>query len=270
MSLEPSSRRVSYCQKSWVQSQNSFQADGVWTVCKVSGAMMMGMNQVRRSLGEQARDAIRESIISLKFVPGQMMYESELATSLGMSRTPVREAIRTLQVEELIEVLPQRGLRVALISPTKVEEIRFVRESLELSALLKVVAEWDAQASRYRMAGHQVLSLLEEQRLAAEESDPLRFLYLDDDFHQLLLDQADNQTLISIVEQTRGHLNRVRMLGMQDLGNLKELVDEHVRLFHAVIGNDCDTVRALSIKHLRRLTKDISVLKEKFEAYFTA
>src|SRR5579875_1929969 len=97
----------------------------------------MRLNKVstsRKTLGEGAYQEIRNAIISLQLKPGQMISENELATSLGVSRTPIREALLMLNREALVEILPQRGARVAHINEHKVQEARFVRESLEVSA----------------------------------------------------------------------------------------------------------------------------------------
>ena len=105
------------------------------------------IEQNRQTLGEKAYSSIRNAIITLRLKPGQMVYESKLAQSLGVSRTPIREAFRTLLTEELIEILPQRGARIAYISEKKVQETSFVRECLELSAFEEIAKKWDAQAS---------------------------------------------------------------------------------------------------------------------------
>lgn len=92
----------------------------------------------RRSLSEQAYNQIRDSIITLDYEPGHMLYEADLGRQLGMSRTPIREAVRLLMTEGLIEVLPQRGMQVSYISESKIEENRVVRESLEVYAFREV------------------------------------------------------------------------------------------------------------------------------------
>src|SRR5262245_27443007 len=97
--------------------------------------LLLRSNDNRSTLGGQAYETLREAIITLQLEPGKMIYETELAQELGISRTPVREAFRLLLREQLIDVLPQKGARVELISLRKVEETRSVREFLEINAL---------------------------------------------------------------------------------------------------------------------------------------
>lgn len=222
----------------------------------------------KKSLGEQAYEQIREAIVTLQFKPGQMVFESELGGSLGMSRTPVREGIRMLLMEDLIEVLPQRGMRVSLISHAKVEDIRFVRESLEVSAFRKVAGQWRQDDRRFALAGKQLANLLDEQRVAAEEGDVLAFLNLDEAFHRLIMEQTRNHTLIAVVSQMRSHLNRVRLLGLRGNSSMESLINEHQSMVNAVMDNDEETTVNILTYHLRRLRADLAPLQEKFPDYF--
>jgi GntR family transcriptional regulator, rspAB operon transcriptional repressor len=224
--------------------------------------------QSKRSLGEQAYEQIREAIITLQFKPGQMVYESDLGAQLGMSRTPIREAIHMLSVEDLIEVLPQRGMRVTLVSGRKVEEVRFVRESLEMSAWATLATLWNSSERQYRSAANAVQQILEEQKIAAETGDMLRFMYLDEAFHRTVLELCGNQTLTAVVTQLRGHLNRVRVLGLYGATPMETLIEEHERLFQLLTRNDVVGMTSLLTHHLRRLCQDLIPLKMKFGDYF--
>src|SRR5690348_1112122 len=104
----------------------------------------------RKTLGKVAYSKIREEIITLNFKPGQMLSESEIGSVLGVSRTPIREAFLMLVQEGLLEILPQRGARVALISEKRYAENMFVRESLEISALKLVAKNWKSDDLRYK------------------------------------------------------------------------------------------------------------------------
>lgn len=222
----------------------------------------------KKSLGEQAYEQIREAIVTLQFKPGQMVFESELGSRLGMSRTPVREGIRMLLMEDLIDVLPQRGMRVSLISQSKVEDIRFVRESLEVSAFRQVAALWRQEDRAFASAGKQLAGLLEEQRLAAEEGNVLSFLNLDEAFHRVIMERTRNHTLIGVVAQMRSHLNRVRLLGLRGNSSMEALINEHEAMLNAIVKNDEATTVQILSHHLRRLRADLTPLQLKFPDYF--
>lgn len=222
----------------------------------------------KRTLGEVAYEAIREAILSLRLKPGQTVFESELASMLDMSRTPIREAVRTLLVEELIEVLPQRGMKIALISQKKVEETRFVRESLEISAIRKVVAEWDTSKQYYQRLERDLRDGLQEQTDLSSAGDFMSFLHLDEAFHRLLLSSTENVTLVSVVSQMRGHLNRVRALSLEGIGNTDSLLAEHKQLLDAVVSQDEKLAVSVLSAHLSRLRYDIGIVKTQYPTYF--
>ncbi|GMA51406.1 GntR family transcriptional regulator [Alicyclobacillus contaminans] len=226
------------------------------------------LNEGKKTLSEQAYEAIREAILTLRLKPGQDIYESELANMLDMSRTPIREAVRLLAMEDLIEILPQRGMKVTLISESKVEETRFVREMLEIGALRKVMEQWAADKAEYQGLQRELHWNLEAQRQAQAKEDFVAFLRLDEAFHRQLLQATGNMTLISMVTKMRFHLNRVRTLTLNELKNTEELIREHGQLLTAI--QDGDTAAAIHIltRHLRRLSVDIDAVKRQYPSYF--
>ncbi|MEW9671570.1 GntR family transcriptional regulator [Ammoniphilus sp. 3BR4] len=234
----------------------------------------MGLNQIsspnRKTLGEVAYKAIRDEIISLRFEPGQMIYENELAASLGVSRTPIREAFLMLLKDELIEILPQRGARVAYISSKKVEEARFVRESLEKSAFRAVARNWNENEERYKKLRIETMQLLEDQHKAAAKGESIEFLHLDEAFHHLILEQIENHTLLSVISQMRGHLNRMRYLELKEAHEMTKLIEQHTSIFHSITSNDEQKTEMLLSHHLQQLKDELPRIIQKYSHYFSA
>ncbi|GJM71817.1 hypothetical protein HMSSN036_40330 [Paenibacillus macerans] len=110
----------------------------------------------RNTLSDHAYQVIRGAIVTLQLEPGQLVFESELGSTLGVSRTPIREAFRRLMTEELIEILPQRGARIAYMSKKKIEEARFVRVSLEVSAFKEAARKWNANDAAFKKGDQQI------------------------------------------------------------------------------------------------------------------
>lgn len=220
-----------------------------------------------RSLGEQAYESLREAIISLELTPGQVVQENELASSLGISRTPVRDAIHMLITEQLIEVLPQRTKRIASISVTKVLESSLVRLSLECTAFRLAADQWGTTEQHAR-AEKQMEYLIHEQKEAAELQDTALFLRLDEEFHKQIMLVAGNQTLLDVVHQMRGHLNRFRFLAMKELVLTKGLVQEHEEIFACLRNKDEQGVVQLLEAHLGKINEEIPSLREQFANYF--
>lgn len=220
-----------------------------------------------RSLSEQAYEKIRESIISLELLPGQTVQENELADVLGISRTPIRDALHLLISEQLIEVLPQRTKKIACISVSKVLESSVVRLSLECTAFRLAAKQWGT-SPEHAKAEKMLTHLLQEQREAAETQDTFTFLRMDEEFHRQILLLAGNQTLIDVVYQMRGHLNRFRFLAMKELVLTKGLVKEHEDLLACLKAGDEQAVVQLLERHLGKIKEEIAPLREKFAPYF--
>jgi len=234
---------------------------------------ILGLNSIsspnRNTLGKAAYTKIREEIITLNFKPGQMLSESELAAALGVSRTPIREAFLNLLQEELLEILPQRGARVALISVKKVEEARFVRESLEISAFKSVARNWDADDLRYKEIQAKAFELIEKQHKAALKGESIEFMQHDETFHQLFLELVENQTLISVVSQMRGHLNRMRYLELKTPNHMENVVSQHQTILKAVFSKNEEKTEKLLLHHFSHKQDELPEVIEKYSEYFT-
>ncbi|MFE5323033.1 GntR family transcriptional regulator [Paenibacillus sp. NPDC056579] len=220
----------------------------------------------RKSLGDQVYDTIRESIVSLRVEPGSMIYENELAELLNVSRTPVREAIRLLVSEQLLDVLPQRGTRIAFISERKVNESRFIREHLELGAFRLAAKLWNQEA--HAEVSRTVHSLIERQEQACAEQRVELFLQLDEAYHRAILEVTGNLTLLQVVNQMRGHLNRVRFLALKQFHYMNDVIEEHRGLIEALEqGDEQRTVQRLA-QHIGKLDHELPELRKAYPHYF--
>ena len=223
----------------------------------------------RKTLGKVAYSKIREEIITLNFKPGQMLSESELGSVLGVSRTPIREAFLMLVQEGLLEILPQRGARVALISEKRYAENMFVRESLEISALKLVAKNWNSDDLRYKESEQKAVELLEKQQTAALKGDHVEFLQHDELFHSVFLELVENETLVTVVSQMKAHLNRVRYLEFNTPNHMENVVSEHQGIFNAITSNDEEKTEELLRRHFYKKEGLPRVIKM-FPDYFTA
>jgi len=221
-----------------------------------------------KNLGEQAYETLRDSIITLELEPGKTIYESEIATLLNISRTPIRDAFQRLITEGLIEVLPQRTKKIASISESKVKESGFVRLSLESSVFRLVARNW-GDDEHHDKVEKQINRILQEQSEAAEEQDVVPFLQLDEAFHRCILQLAGNETLLGVVYHMRGHLNRFRYIAMKELVLTKNLVDEHYDLFNSLKSRNEEKVAQLLEHHLGKYDSEIQQLREAFPNYFS-
>lgn len=223
------------------------------------------MKFTNRLQQETARDyafrVLRDNIVSLELKPGTLISENEMAMELGLSRTPVREAIIDLAKVSIIETIPQRGSYVALIDTKMVEESRFLRKVLD-EAVIEVACNIADSASIDAMEENVHL-----QEFYLEKSDTNRIFELDNAFHKLIYSAAQKDIIYDIRSTMMLHFDRVRTLSVEAVKDMK-IVGDHRGMLEAIKGHDKEAAVALVEKHLGRYRVDETKIREEFPAYF--
>lgn len=191
---------------------------------------------------------IRARIVSLDLAPGTAVSENEFANELGVSRTPVREALLLLAEERLVQIFPKVGTFVSRVDRAQVAEAQFVREAIELASLGSVPLPADAA----RIAALQ--ENLDRQRATTNFAD---YLVLDDAFHRGLMGLAGHGQSWTTVVAAKGHLDRARMLGLSSHPSLADRTAEHQQILDAVDAGDLALAQDLLRSHLRIVFDDI-------------
>lgn len=207
----------------------------------------------RRTLESVIYDELHGRIVSLEYLPGRMIFENEIATEFGVSRTPVRQAFFRLAMDDLLQVLPQRGARVSFLSRDKVREAQAVRESLEATAFAAAAAKWDETDPACRAARVEIEGIIAEQEKAVAAADYSAFTRLDEAYHGAVMRFAGNMTLYGIVCEIRAHLNRVRFVELQEAHHDAEAIVFHKQIFDAVRANDVERTTERLLAHLKVL-----------------
>jgi GntR family transcriptional regulator, rspAB operon transcriptional repressor len=219
-----------------------------------------------RASGVSARDqvyvALREAIVSAELEPGRRLSENELADRLGVSRTPVREALVRLRDERLVAIVPQLGTFVTLISPDAVADAAFVREALECSAIrlaTQKASERDLEELQANLAA---------QDRAEATGDIDAFDHLDEALHRTLCELSGRDIAWSLSRRANGHLDRVRRLSLPEPGYLGEMVAEHRAVVAAVADKDPDQAEAALRHHLRMVLSSLPSITAAHPDYF--
>lgn len=226
------------------------------------------MNVLAREARETGRDyalrVLTHNIIHLGLAPGQKMSENELAAQLGLSRTPVREALMALAKVRLVQVHPQRCSTVSLIDYNLVEEARFLRGVLECA-----VAELAcAQASPGEVQELTQNVVLQEYCLSRSASEKL--WTLDNEFHRLIFLMARKEQTFRMLEGFTIHFDRVRNMSLSAVRDNKTVAD-HRAIAQAISARDAPLARRLLETHLSRYKVDEQALRERYPAaYFCA
>ncbi|MBR6147827.1 MAG: GntR family transcriptional regulator [Lachnospiraceae bacterium] len=223
------------------------------------------MKEIAKLPTETARDyalrAIRENIVSLDLEPGTGISENEIAGFLGVSRTPVREAIQELSKAAVIEIYPQRGSYVALIDSTFVEEARFLRKTLDI-AVIEEACDLATQADIDRLEENVALQEFYLQTQAAD-----KIYLLDDEFHKLIYSAAKKETLHAMRSNIMLHFDRVRTLSMKTVKDTK-IVGDHRQMLESIKKKDKESCRMLVEKHLSRYHIDEAEIRAAYPQYF--
>lgn len=171
---------------------------------------------------------LRQAILRGTLQPGERLMEIHLAQKLGVSRTPVREAIRMLELEGLVIMVPRRGAIVAEITVSDLEDVLEVREALEELAVRKACQNMTEEQ-------------LEELKAAAERfenslkgEDLIACAQADVDFHELICKATQNRRLIQILNNIREQIYRYRLENLKDKGSHLNLVEEHAAICRAL------------------------------------
>jgi DNA-binding GntR family transcriptional regulator len=196
------------------------------------------------SLREQAREAVRTQIVLGQIEPGQVESVINVAAALGVSVTPVREAIMDLANLGMVEIIRNRGFRVPVLTDHDLDEIFRIRTMLEAPAMADVVQALDGTpVPQFRQLAEQITD-------AAREGDLTSFLDLDRQFHLGLLELLGNRRLVAMVGQLR---DQARMQGLQklaDQGQLTQSGEEHIAIVDAIESGDGELAAELMRKHL--------------------
>ncbi|MER0240176.1 GntR family transcriptional regulator [Fulvimarina sp. MAC8] len=210
----------------------------------------------RLAISPQIYERLRRAITTLAMLPSESLSEKELSQALGVSRTPVREALIRLAAEGLIDILPQRGSFVAPIRLADVEEAQFIREALEVS----VISRLTGRCSREFIASQRA-NLAAQQR-AIGQSDHEQFLELDESFHRAFCEEAGLAKSWRVIQSVKLQMDRVRYLSLPEAGQLDTLLEQHKTILEALEDGDRKTVKRRMSVHLQEVLNTVRRLVE--------
>lgn len=203
---------------------------------------------------------LRRAIVNVDLVPGTALNESDVATQFGVSRTPVREAFRTLLSERLLDVRPQKGTFVALLYRPDLEDALFVREALECAAAERAAR---APAEQRKV----LLSIVEQQRMALQRGDREGSLAADEELHRKIMELSGHPSAWEVVRQARTHLERLRRIASADLGGSEEALGYHEKIAEAIVSGDATAAVKLLRSHVRQIEGFIGRIAELHAGY---
>jgi DNA-binding GntR family transcriptional regulator len=199
------------------------------------------------SLAQKVYMSLKQAILSLTFRPGEIMQKPEICAELGVSRSPVAEAVARLAAEGLVNVVPQAGTFVARFSMEEIREGAFLREALELAAI-EVVATTISEEQLVLLRRN-----LRIQEALMEDGDIAGFYQMDARMHELILSFTNFKRLAVLADTAWVHVNRARQLNLPAPGRIEATLEEHKAIVAALEAHDPEAARKATQYHLRQL-----------------
>ena len=204
-----------------------------------------------KSIRKRIYDHLREQLLGGDIPPHEHLIETKIAKEIGTSRTPVREALHSLELEGLIESIPRVGYVVKPINEAEVEEICEIRTAIEGMA-----ARWAMEKAPQKLIEdlRKNISVSEEK---AVHGDPKAFIDLDAQFHEIIARWSGSNRLQELGQTLRRHMLRYRIQSIYLIDNVLRAIQGHKGILEAIEKGDLEEVNRAIKYHLEQSKKDI-------------
>ncbi len=207
------------------------------------------LEQIIESKSDQAYSMLEEMIVTMELAPGSLLSESKLVEQLGLGRTPVREALQRLATENLVEIMPRRGIRITDINIKQQLRLLEVRRSIEqLNVRLSARRANQALKKKFDAVADEMLT-------AAKEGNYMDFLGLDKELDELMADAADNEFSARMLQQLSGLSRRFWHKQYMQLDDLPQVAELHAATARAIASGDEDAAAMASRDHMDYIQK---------------
>lgn len=213
----------------------------------------------RKSLGQNVFEYLKKAIIEQTIEPGSRLVESKLADMLGISRTPLREALHKLEREDWIEKIPSGGFQVVKLTKDEIEQTFGIRSVLE------------AYAAQLAAENHQEKDLIPLEKKMVEYqnclggNDSTNLEQLNTEFHDLLYSLSQSPKLIKMINQLRAQISRFRKILLMENRYAEQSNEDHIKMLAAIKNRDGETVEQLVRQHILKGKTVVLNLLEKEE-----
>jgi DNA-binding GntR family transcriptional regulator len=217
---------------------------------------------VAATVGKEVFSHLYEKIIRGEWLPGQRLSENEVAQSLGVSRTPVREAMIRLAQVGLVRAYPQVGTVVSPIKLSEVYDNQFLRETIECRTVADAAARCTPEAADH------LDELILRQRQCCVRGKEGGFFALDDAMHRYLIELAGRAAIWRVLRDAKAQLDRVRHLSLHDIAWIRRNIADHEEIVRAVTERDGERAIAAMRKHLSNVFETIERISRANPQYF--
>lgn len=210
----------------------------------------------KSSLRERVFKRIREAILNGEYKQGDPIRETVIARQLSVSRTPVREAIRQLELEGLVYSIPNKETVVAGISETDVEDIYMIRSRVEGLAAKKAAERITDKEIK------EIEEVLELTEFYARKGDIEHIGELDHKFHDLIYIAAKSKIMKQVLSDFHIYVQKTRMASLAVPGRIEGLLKEHTAIFNAIKHKDGEQAEQLMTEHIQEVSRNMHLNSE--------
>lgn len=223
---------------------------------------LLPMDRFSGALGSKVYQCLKHAILTLSYRPGEIIRKPEICERLGVSRSPVADAVARLAADGLVDVVPQAGTFVARLSMTDIREGAFIRHAIEVAA-----AELVAQIITDEQLRELRRNLMLQDSVVAD-SDSAEFMRLDGQMHDMILSYTGFPRLPNVSQTAWLNVQRARQLILPVPGRLQTTLDEHRQILAALEARDPQAARAAIGHHLRQLLVHLQPLERAHPEFF--
>ncbi len=206
-----------------------------------------------QSLTAKVFKYIRDGIIEGRYQSGDYLVETKLAEELGVSRTPIREALKQLELEDLAESIPNRGVIVKGISKEDIDDIYTIRHHLE-----GLAAFWAAQRIKQAQLD-QLAELVELMELYTRRNDSANLARLDSEFHEIIFTASNSRTLKHILVSLHQNAQHARQSSLMSPIRTPKSFEEHKEIYAALEAHDAERAKACMEQHILTAARSKSI-----------
>jgi len=196
---------------------------------------------------------LRELILGGEYVPHERLYETKISEEIGASRTPVREALHSLELEGLIECLPKVGYVVKPISDEEIAEICEIRGLIE-----GLATRWAVEKAKETLID-ELTKNINVSQAKAEQGKAGAFVDLDAQFHEIIARLSGSKRLLELAQALRHHMLRYRVQSIYAIDNVLRAIEGHKGILASIQTGDIDEINRAIRKHLEQSKKDILI-----------
>lgn len=224
----------------------------------LSGYRLNSQNSMRA----QVYALLRNLILTAEIKPGELIDEKSIAAQLGISRTPIREAVKRLSDEHLVDVVAQSATRASQLNLKSIEEAYLIRRALEMESA--------AQASQSMTQSHAdaLAGIIEQHTRAIQNRQFAKAIDLDDEFHRYIAGISELERLWRTIEVSKAQLDRCRHIMLPRIGQAEKTIEQHRVILRALNSGDSSKARDAMQAHLDYAYKSAIEMLKSSELHF--